>query len=71
MRIEEQITCPHSVRVLRKAGIDTMEALAALTRNDLLKLRGIGPVIANGLEKAVDEWKKVGGKPGSPENIIP
>ena len=41
-----------------KAGITTMEQLAALSREDLLALRGVGPVIANALEKAVAEWRE-------------
>lgn len=57
MKIEERLTCPHTIRVLHKAGIETMEALAGLSREDLLKLRGIGPVIAGDLEKQIEEWK--------------
>ena len=58
MKVEECLACRHTIRVLRGTGIETMEALAALTRGDLMKLRGIGPVIADGLEKAIEEWKK-------------
>lgn len=58
MKIEDCLTCPHTIRVLRRAGIETMEALAGLSREDLLKLRGIGPVIAGDVEKKICEWKQ-------------
>ncbi len=57
MKIEDALTCQHTIRVLRRAGIETMEALAGLSRDDLLKLRGIGPVIAGDIEARIDDWK--------------
>ena len=58
MKIEQCIDCTHTLRVLHKAGIDDMEALAALSYDDLLKLRGIGPVLAGDVTKRVEEWKQ-------------
>ncbi|MBR3503633.1 MAG: hypothetical protein IKO07_05205 [Clostridia bacterium] len=56
MKIEDWLDCQHTVRVLGKAGITEMEELAKLSRGDLLKLRGIGPVIAGDVEKRIEEW---------------
>ena len=58
MCIEDAIDCPHTLRVLKKAGITTMEELAERSREDLLKLRGVGPVIADGLEAALERWRR-------------
>ena len=58
MKTNACVSCPHTLRVLDKAGITTMEQLAALSREDLLALRGVGPVIADALEKAVAEWRE-------------
>lgn len=58
MKTNTCVSCPHTLRVLEKAGITTMEQLAALSREDLLALRGVGPVIADALEKAVAEWRE-------------
>ena len=58
MRIEERIDCPHTLRVLHGAGISTMEELARLSREDLLRLRGIGKVIAGDLERIVALWRE-------------
>ena len=57
MLIEERIDCPHTLRVLHRARIATMEELAALTKEDLLALRGVGKVIASSLGAVVEEWK--------------
>ena len=58
MNTNKCVSCPHTLRVLEKAGITTMEQLAAFSREDLLALRGVGPVIADALEKAVAEWRE-------------
>ena len=46
------IACSHSKRCLLKAGVHTLAQLRALSRNDLLQIRGIGPVIADGILRA-------------------
>ncbi len=58
MVIEERVDCPHTLRALHRAGIATMEELATLTREDLLRLRGVGRVIASDLEAVIEEWKR-------------
>ena len=58
MDIKRCVDCPHTQRVLQKAGINDMESLAAMTYEDLLKLRGVGPVIAGDLMKRVEEWRQ-------------
>lgn len=55
--VEETLGCSHTVRVLNKAGIYTMNELAQLTYEDLLQLRGVGKVIARDLLKAIEQWK--------------
>ena len=41
-RIEDILSCTHTVRSLQKAGIITMEELSEKTYDDLLKIRGSG-----------------------------
>ncbi len=50
--LDLMITCSHSKRCLLKAGINTLEQLRSLSRDDLLHIRGIGPVIADGILNA-------------------
>lgn len=47
------LTCSHSKRCLIKAGVNTLAQLRALTRDDLLRIRGIGPVTADSILSAV------------------
>lgn len=54
--LDQVITCSHSKRCLLKAGVHTLAQLRALTRDDLLRIRGIGPVIADGILKAQKEY---------------
>ena len=61
-RLEDWITCCHSVKVLKNAGIETVEQLSRLSYEELLKIRGIGPVIAGDLLKRMMEWKDRKGK---------
>ena len=56
--IEKRIDCCHTIRVLKKAGITTMEKLSGFSKEELLQLRGIGPVIAGDLEQKIAEWLK-------------
>ena len=56
--IESRITCCHTVRVLKKAGITTMEQLSGYSEEELLQLRGIGPVIAGDLKRIISEWEE-------------
>ncbi len=55
--LEEWVGCSHSLRCLIRNGIDTMEKLSALSYDELLSIRGIGPVIAGGLLKDVARWR--------------
>jgi DNA-directed RNA polymerase alpha subunit len=50
--LDSLLTCPHTRRCLLKAGINTLAQLRAMSRDDLLRVRGIGPVIADGILKA-------------------
>ena len=54
--IEEVLDCSHTVRSLHNAGIFTMEELAGKTYEDLLRIRGIGKVIASGLVEETRLW---------------
>ena len=47
--LDRMITCSHTKRCLLKAGVNTLAQLHALSRDDLLHIRGIGPVIAEGI----------------------
>ena len=60
--IEERVNCSHTLRVLKKNGIDTMEQLSEMTDEQLLALRGVGRVIAGGLRNTVTEWRSETGK---------
>ena len=46
MNIEYLLSCDHTVRCLKKAGIETVEQLQKLSEKDLLAIRGIGKVIS-------------------------
>ena len=56
MRLEEMIGCPHTVRCLNRAGVETMEQLSACSLDDLLKIRGVGSVIANDVYRAIQAY---------------
>ncbi len=58
--MEEWITCAHSLRCLIRGGVHSMEKLSTLTYEDLITMRGIGPVIANDLMRIADEWREHG-----------
>ena len=62
MKTTDYIDCPHTLRVLDKAGVTTMEQLAALSREDLLALRGVGKVISEALLEAVAQWRRDQGR---------
>ena len=51
--LDQAITCSHSKRCLLKAGVNTLGQLRAMTEDDLLRIRGIGPVIADGILNAL------------------
>ena len=50
------ITCSHSKRCLLKAGVNTLSQLRTLSRDDLLRIRGIGPVIADSILDAEEQY---------------
>lgn len=56
MKLEEMLTCQHTVRCLHAAGIDTMEQLVNMSKEELLSIRGIGKVIAADLCKAMETY---------------
>lgn len=56
-KLEELITCCHPVKALKNAGIETVEQLSRLSYEELLTIRGVGPVIAGDLQKRMTEWK--------------
>lgn len=60
MKIEEMIDCPHTVRCLNKADIETMEQLIQYSRDDLLQIRGIGQVIADSVSHVIAAYVKSG-----------
>ena len=60
MKIEEMIDCPHTVRCLNKAGIETMEQLIQYSRDDLLQIRGIGQVIADSVSHVIAAYMQSG-----------
>ena len=52
--IENCIACPHTVRVLKRAGIETMEQLEKM--DDFQSVRGVGIVISKDLKRIVAQW---------------
>ena len=56
--IENWITCCHTRKVLKRAGIETMEQLDKMTEDQIRQLKGVGPVISGDLRKIVTEWRK-------------
>ena len=56
-RLEDWIICCHSVKALKNTGIETVEQLSQLSYEELLKILGVGPVIAGDLMKRIMEWK--------------
>ena len=54
--LDQVITCPHSKRCLLKAGVNTLSQLRTLSRDDLLRIRGIGPVIADSILDAQEQY---------------
>ena len=65
MDIEERITCRHTLKVLHASGISTMEQLSAMSKDDLLKIRGVGKVIAADLASIMEqEEERHRGLPG-------
>lgn len=55
--LDQVITCSHSKRCLLKAGVNTLAQLRALSGDDLLRIRGISPVIANGILNALAAYE--------------
>ena len=55
--IEDVLSCNHTVRVLKKAGIHTVEQLEKMTDEELLKIRGVGKVIAHDVRMRLEELK--------------
>ena len=54
--IEDVLGCCHTVRVLHKAGVNTMKELTQMSYDDLMALKGIGKVIAGDVTAKIEEW---------------
>lgn len=54
MKIEELHLSPRTYNCLKRAGIDTLEQLRALPTQQLLELRGMGPVSFEELQRTLD-----------------
>ena len=57
-RLENWIDCCHTIKVLKNAGIKDMKKLSMFSYEDLLNLRGVGPVIASDLQEVKEKWLK-------------
>ena len=57
-RIEQWIDCCHTIKVLQNAGIETMAQLNEMSGEQILRLRGIGPVIAGDLQQRLESYRK-------------
>ena len=55
MKIEELLSCKHTVSALQKANIYTVEQLKRLSEKDLLAIRGIGKVITKDIQNSLQE----------------
>lgn len=61
--LDRILTCSHTKRCLIKAGITTLDQLMRLWPDDLLRIRGIGPVIAKDIVKAREHYaERIGGE---------
>ena len=58
MKIEEYLTCSHTVRCLKAAGIENMDQLAAMDTTSLLQIRGIGEKIAAYLSEEIERFNR-------------
>ena len=57
MNIEYLLSCDHTVRCLKKAGIETVEQLQKLSEKDLLGIRGVGKVISRDVLAAMETYE--------------
>ena len=57
-RIEQWIDCCHTVKVLHNTGIETMAQLNGMSDKQILKIRGIGRVIAGDLQKVLESYRE-------------
>ena len=55
--IEDRITCPHTIKVLHAAGFSTMDQLASMSKENLMRIRGVGEVIAEDLLRTIETYK--------------
>ena len=51
------LSCSHTKRCLLKAGVSTVAQLMALSADDLLRIRGIGQVIAKDVLQARERFR--------------
>ena len=51
------LSCSHTKRCLLKAGVTTVAQLMALSADDLLRIRGIGQVIARDVLQARERFR--------------
>ena len=64
--LDRILTCTHTKRCLLKAGVTTLAQLRAMSKEDLLRIRGIGPVIADGILQARDAFDETKIREGLP-----
>lgn len=64
--LDRMLTCTHTKRCLLKAGVTTLAQLRAMSKEDLLRIRGIGPVIADGILQARDVFDETKIREGLP-----
>lgn len=54
--LDRVLSCPHTKRCLLKAGVTTLDQLLSLSAADLLRIRGIGQVIAKDVLQAREQY---------------
>ena len=54
--LDPVLSCTHTKRCLLKAGVTTLEQLLSLSASDLLRIRGIGQVIAADVLQARERY---------------
>ncbi len=64
--LDRMLTCTHTKRCLLKAGVTALAQLRAMSKEDLLRIRGIGPVIADGILQARDAFDETKIREGLP-----
>ena len=61
------LSCSHTKRCLLNAGVKTLDQLMSLSAADLLRIRGIGQVIAKDVMRAREQFLLLKGYSGKQE----